>query len=177
MTVRVAVHSRNTHSAGKPEVMDVLAETIRKFDIVAIQEIRNKAGTAITKLRNKVNETGRAYEAVTGARVGHNMKQQYAYLYDTAKVEPLDGAYDYDDDGDGDGENDADDEAGGDWFEREPYVHGFRAVAGDFDFVLVNIYADPDIAGKLDVKHEHAIPKKSVCLHPLFRNFGLVLRA
>ena len=33
--------------AGKPEVMDVLAKIIRTYDVVAIQEIRDKDQTAL----------------------------------------------------------------------------------------------------------------------------------
>lgn len=36
--------------AGKPEVMDILAQIIRRYDIVAIQEIRDAAETAIITL-------------------------------------------------------------------------------------------------------------------------------
>lgn len=38
--------------ASKPEVMEILANIIRKYDIVAIQEIRDAAGTAILALRD-----------------------------------------------------------------------------------------------------------------------------
>ena len=36
--------------AGKPEVMEIITDIITQFDIVAIQEIRDKSGTAIVKL-------------------------------------------------------------------------------------------------------------------------------
>lgn len=44
--------------ASKPEVMEILANIIRQYDIVAIQEIRDAAETAILVLRDKVNENG-----------------------------------------------------------------------------------------------------------------------
>ena len=122
----------------------VSPEIIRRFGIVAIQEVTKKGGAAIIKLRDLVNEVGGICDVVVGAGVGHNMKGQYACIYDTATVTPLPWAYDDDDDGDGDGVDDPDDKAGGDSVEREPFVHAFRA--GELDFVLIYNHADPDTA-------------------------------
>lgn len=134
--------------ASKPEVMEILADIIRQYDIVAIQEIRDAAETAILALRDKVNENGAAYAVVTGPRVGRtSSKEQYAFMYDTAVLELLPGQYTYDDDGDGNDNNDVDDSGHpGDLFEREPFVCFFSVNGADFDFVLVNIHAKPDDA-------------------------------
>ncbi len=43
------------------KVMQILSNIIRLFDIVAIQEIRDKAGSAIIKLQNEVNLDGSKY--------------------------------------------------------------------------------------------------------------------
>jgi hypothetical protein len=76
--------------AGKSEVMDILAEIIRSFDIVAIQEIRDAAETAILALRDQVNSDGSTYAVVTGPRVGRtSSKEQYAFMYDTQTIELL----------------------------------------------------------------------------------------
>ena len=40
-----------TSKADKPEVMDVLSKTIRNFDIVAVQEIRDASQTALPALK------------------------------------------------------------------------------------------------------------------------------
>ena len=42
--------------------MDILVQIIRNFDIVAIQEIRDAAGTAIITLKNQVNADGSSYK-------------------------------------------------------------------------------------------------------------------
>ena len=41
--------------ASKQEVMDILAQFILEFDIVAIQEIREASGAAIIALKNEEN--------------------------------------------------------------------------------------------------------------------------
>jgi len=134
--------------ASKPEVMEILADIIRQYDLVAIQEIRDAAGTAILALRDKVNEGGAAYAVVTGPRVGRtSSKEQYAFMYDTAVVELLPGHYTYDDDGDGNDSNDVDDSGHpGDLFEREPFICMFQVKGAAFGFVLVNIHTKPDDA-------------------------------
>jgi hypothetical protein len=43
-----------TSKADKPEVMEVLSKTIRNFDIVAVQEIRDASQTALPALRNSI---------------------------------------------------------------------------------------------------------------------------
>jgi len=119
--------------ASKQEVMDILAQIIREFDIVAIQEIRDISGTAIIVLKDEVNADGRAYDVLVGPRVGRtSSKEQYAYMYDTQTIEALSNSYTYDD--------------VGDLFEREPFVAHFRVKSAKFDFVLINIHTKPDDA-------------------------------
>lgn len=134
--------------ASKPVVMEILADIIQQYDIVAIQEIRDAAETAILVLLDKVNETGVAYEVVTGPRVGRtSSKEQYAFMYNSTVLRLLPGEYTYDDDGDGNDSNDVDDSGHpGDLFEREPFVCFFRVKGADFDFGLVNIHTKPDHA-------------------------------
>lgn len=119
--------------ASKQEVMDILAQIIREFDIVAIQEIRDISGTAIIALKDEVNADGRAYDVLVGPRVGRtSSKEQYAYMYDTRTIEALSNSYTYDD--------------VSDLFEREPFVAQFRVKSAKFEFVLINIHTKPDDA-------------------------------
>ncbi len=122
--------------AGKPEVMDVLSKTIRNFDIVAVQEIRDASQTALPALRNVVNSIeGPQYDYIVGERLGRTTsKEQYAYLYNTQKIELIGTPYTYPE------------PAGNDMFHREPYVSEFKAKNGNFDFVLINIHTDPNTA-------------------------------
>lgn len=127
--------------AAKEEVMNVLADTIRRYDIVGIQEIRDASGTSLPKLVEMINngtdENGQPYryDYVVSDRLGRSTsKEQYAYIYnaDTVLVasEPL--VYPEPD--------------GTDPFEREPYMVTFRTHEGTFDAVLILIHTKPDDA-------------------------------
>ena len=63
--------------------MEVLASIIFQFDIVAIQEIRDKSGKAIKDLEVAVDDLGENYDFLIGPRchprLGRsNSKEQYA---------------------------------------------------------------------------------------------------
>lgn len=126
----------------KPEVMRVLADVVRRFDVVAIQEIRSKDQSVLGKLVDLANEGGRAYDYVLGPRLGRtSSKEQYAYVYDTTRLEVVgNSTYTVPD------RNDR--------LHREPLVTRFRAVGTDspFTFTLVNVHTDPDeVAEEVDV--------------------------
>ncbi|MCL2141641.1 MAG: endonuclease/exonuclease/phosphatase family protein [Methanimicrococcus sp.] len=126
--------------AGNDDVMDVLAKTIRRYDVVGIQEIRDAGGTSLPKLVDLVNngtdENGQPYnyDYVVSDRLGRSTsKEQYAYIYDKNTVfvasEPL--VYP---------------EPDGDTFEREPYMVTFRSNNGTFDAVFILIHTKPEDA-------------------------------
>lgn len=127
--------------AAKDDVMDVLVKTIRRYDVVGVQEIRDSSGTSLPKLVEMINngtdENGKPYnyDYVVSDRLGRSSsKEQYAYIYDANSVfvasEPL--VYPEPD--------------GTDPFEREPYMVTFRANNGDFDALFVLIHTKPDDA-------------------------------
>ena len=123
-----------TSKADKPELMEVLSKTIRNFDIVAVQEIRDASQTALPALKNSVNDmAGPKYDFVVSDRLGRTTsKEQYAYLYNTQTIQQIGNPYTYPD--------------SSDLFQREPYVAEFKARNGNFDFVLITIHTDPDTA-------------------------------
>jgi endonuclease/exonuclease/phosphatase family metal-dependent hydrolase len=135
-TIRIASFNIQTFGrtkASRQDVMQVLAETISGFDIVAVQEIRDSSGTAIAQLEEAVDSLGKDYAVITGPRLGRtSSKEQYAFLYRTGTVQAL-GSYTYDD-------------SEADLFHREPLTAYFRARSGDFTFVVLNIHVDPDEA-------------------------------
>ena len=119
--------------ASKPDVMNILADTISKFDLVAIQEIRDKTGTAINDLEAAVDSLGTDYDYIIGPRLGRSTsKEQYAYIYNTSTITAK-SSYTYDD-------------TAMDLFSRDPYIAAFKAAAGTFDFVLISIHTAPDDA-------------------------------
>jgi deoxyribonuclease-1-like protein len=120
----------------KPEVMQALAQIARKFDVLAIQEIRSKSQDVLPKFVALINATGAKYDFVIGPPLGRTTsKEQYAFIYDTATVElDPDSVYTVDDPDD--------------LLHREPLVAGFRVRGPQpneaFTFTLVNIHTDPD---------------------------------
>ncbi len=117
----------------KDDVMNVLVNITREFDVVLIQEIRDSSEETIPYFLNEINEIeGSKYAFVRSDRLGRTTsKEAYAYLYNTETVDFIEGSdYVY---------NDVDDV-----FEREPYIASFRS--GNFDFTLVGIHTKPDDA-------------------------------
>jgi len=120
----------------KPEVVAVLADVIRQFDVIAIQEIRAKNDNVLPRFLAAINADGSRYHFVIGPRLGRTVStEQYAFIYDTTRVEynpqqvgtlsdPTDRLH------------------------REPYVARFRARTQmperAFTFWLVNTHTDPD---------------------------------
>jgi endonuclease/exonuclease/phosphatase family metal-dependent hydrolase len=121
--------------ADKPEVMDVLADIVRTYDIMAIQEIRDSSQTALPELVELVNSDGSNYEYVVSERLGRtSSKEQYAYVYNTDTILITSETLTYPE------------PEGTDPFHRQPYIASFKANNGDYDAVLIVIHTDPDEA-------------------------------
>ena len=121
--------------ASKPEVMNVLADIIRTYDIIAIQEIRDASQTALPSLVDLVNADGSQYDYVVSERLGRTTsKEQYAYIYNTQTIELINIPHTYPE------------PSGIDQFHREPYLASFKALGGNFDATFITIHTDPDEA-------------------------------
>ncbi|QGJ71727.1 Metal-dependent hydrolase [Planctomycetales bacterium 10988] len=116
--------------------MDILARTARRFDIIAVQEIRSKSQDVMPRFIDLINRGGHRYDYVIGPRIGRTVsKEQYAYVYNTDRLEldpsSIHTVYDPED-----------------MLHREPLVGTFRVrgVSPDsaFTFTLINIHTDPD---------------------------------
>ena len=82
--------------ASKPEVMDILANIIRTYDIIAIQEIRDKSQTTLPALVDLVNADGSQYDYVVSKRPGRTTsKEQYAYVFNTQTIEIINTPHTY----------------------------------------------------------------------------------
>ncbi len=130
--IQVFGESKSAHA----DVMDMLARIVRRFDVVAIQEVRAKDQSIVPQFVDKINENGRSYDFVIGPRLGRSSsKEQYVFIFDMASVEvDRNQLYTVDDPDD--------------LLHREPLVGWFR-VRGPptneaFTFTLVNIHTDPD---------------------------------
>lgn len=122
--------------ASKEDIMDILSKIVRRYDLVAIQEVRNKDQTVIPKFVSLINSDGSSYDYIIGSRLGRtSSKEQYAIIYDTETIQlQYPEPRDYPDEED--------------LFHREPLIAKFKAKNGNFDFVLVDIHTDPDEASE-----------------------------
>lgn len=146
-TIRIAsfnIQVFGTAKAEKPEVMSRLAEIVRQFDVVAIQEIRTTDESLLPRFVELINASGRHYDYVLGPRVGRTQsKEQFAYIFDTASLQvDRNQVYTVEDPSD--------------VLHREPLVAWFRVRGPDpsqaFTFTLVNVHVDPDeVAQEMDV--------------------------
>eukprot|EP00128_Syssomonas_multiformis_P007245 Colp12_sorted_trinity150504_noHs@28961 len=125
-----------TTKASKPDVMAVLTNIVRRYDVILIQEIRDLSGTAIVSLLNQVNaaatDDSQIYSLTISPRLGRtSSKEQYAFLYLKTKMQLVD-AFTHNDIGD--------------VFEREPYIATFNASGTVFQ--LAALHAAPSDADK-----------------------------
>ena len=142
-TIRIASFNLQVFGEAKlskPHVVERLAESVRQFDVVAIQEVRAQTQDVVPRLVEAVNASGRVYDFVISDRLGRSQsKEQYAYLFDTARVEVDRGKVSV--------VNDP-----YDLLHREPLLAQFRVKAAApetaFTFLLVNVHVDPDEAAK-----------------------------
>jgi endonuclease/exonuclease/phosphatase family metal-dependent hydrolase len=120
----------------KPEIMDVISRIIRRYDVVAIQEVRSKEQNVIPTLLSYVNDANTNYDYIISQRLGRTeSKEQYAFVYNTKTVDLVSESSYVVADPD-------------DVFEREPFVAFFRS--GNFDFKLVNNHIKPeDVSAEL----------------------------
>ena len=122
---------------GDVNVMEIVTQIIRQFDVIAIQEFRAKDQGVLQHLLNHVNANTNQYRLEKSTRLGRSSsKEQYLYLYDSYRVEVLGDPFEVPD--------------LSDQLHREPFVCRFRAKlpAGDtrqpFTFALANVHTDPD---------------------------------
>ncbi len=138
-TIRVA--SFNIQVLGeskmkKTDVVPILVDVLRRYDVVAIQELRSKNQEIIADLVDLINANGAHYQYVVGPRLGRTIsKEQYVFLYDARRIElEADTVYTV-----GDPQ---------DLLHREPLVASFRVkglpAQEAFRFTLINIHTDPD---------------------------------
>lgn len=129
-----------TTKMSRPNVVDVLVDIARRFDILAIQELRDVNQRVIPEFLDLINSDGSRYAAAVGPRQGYIANgrtttyfEQTVFIYDTTKVELIAEAY-----------------AAYDRHRtmyRPPFVGHFRSIEVDpaeaFQFVLMNVHIAP----------------------------------
>ena len=132
-----------TTKAARDDVMDILGKTIRSYDLIAIQEVRDSSGTALPALLTEVNSDGSQYAYVASERLGRTVsKEQYAYFYNMETVRLLGVPQTYPE------------PEGTDPFHREPFIVWFEGVQDPVSAVCAVIHTDPDEA----TEEIHSLP-------------------
>ncbi|KAK7092233.1 deoxyribonuclease-1-like [Littorina saxatilis] len=123
------------------DVTEILLKIISRYDLILIQEVRDKSQTAIDRLIQNLNRLDPTdpFACVESERLGRtNSKEQYVFLYRPSRVTAV-ATYQFDD-----GLDD-----GTDVFQREPYAVRFSAPSAELpDFAIIAIHTDPDDAVK-----------------------------
>ena len=126
----------------KPAVVGALVDIARRFDILAIQELRDKDQNVIPQFLSYINQNGAAYAAAVGPRQGYVVAgqttryfEQTVFIYDTRTIEIVGDSYA------------AIDRAN--VMHRPPFVGQFRCKVfppnlQPFTFNLLNVHIDPD---------------------------------
>ena len=90
-TVRIGSFSLEAFGESKlrkAAVVETIARMIRQFDVIALQHIQSKQQNIVPELLDKVNQGDRRYDYCIGPRVGSSAnQQQYAFLFDTDRIE------------------------------------------------------------------------------------------
>lgn len=129
-----------------PEVTDILVQTLKKFSVIFVQEIRDASQTAIFELLDALNAniTTTKFKMVLSSRAGRSVsKEQYAYIFRPDHVTLLD-VVEYEDKND--------------WYERPPYGMKLKTRFGQTLFLL-GAHVSPSTAVSeidhfVDVYHE-----------------------
>jgi endonuclease/exonuclease/phosphatase family metal-dependent hydrolase len=118
-------------------VMSYLVDIAKKFDILAIQEIRDEQQTALPAFVQMINRSGGTYAYLVGPREGATTsKEQFAFIYNTQRLTPLNSGYTVSDPRRR--------------MNRNPFAATFQCIPGDqrsasFTFTLVAVHTDPDV--------------------------------
>ncbi len=142
----------NIQNFGKTKLNDSLrvnelAAIIRKYGIVAVQEVSDITGKLPETFRDIINKKGvKKYEVACSDQTGRQAddktaQERYAFYYDTSRFSLMADPLLYND-------------SVHDYFAREPYTARFKSKTGKFTFVLVTIHTTPEKAveetGSLD---------------------------
>jgi len=139
----------------KPQVVDALTRVVRRFDVVAVQEVRAKSDSVVPTFVAAINADGSRYQYVIGPRLGRTAsKEQYTFIYDSTRIEI-------------DPSSVATLPNPGDKLHRPPLRARFRVRTNPpeagFSFWLVDIHTDPDeVPQEVDALADAFVSMRSV---------------
>jgi len=114
-------------------VLETLVQILRRFDLVAIQEVRDAQETAFPQLVQSLVSTSKIpYDSIIGPRVGKTTsKEQYGYIFDSRKFSVVQ-SYTYADPLQ--------------QFERPPFIVTWSVKNSPKQFSTINIHTKPENA-------------------------------
>lgn len=129
------IKSYGTTKASRPFVIEQIVKIVSRYDLVLIQEIRNRDEKAVYTLKEKLEaSTGNSYSVIISKPLGRSTyKEQYAYLYKDETVSLI-SHYTYDDGI----------EPFEDTFSREPFIARFKEKESGKTFTTVGAHLAPD---------------------------------
>ena len=124
--------------SSKEDVMNNLVEIVKRYDVIAIQEIKDISEETPYAFLDKINQNGTEYGMVLSERTGlhendKTSQEQYAVFYNKDKIFAMDDGQLFND-----SENDL--------FQREPLTTRLSTKGGEFTFVMQVIHTKPSSA-------------------------------
>ncbi|XP_033982016.1 deoxyribonuclease-1-like isoform X2 [Trematomus bernacchii] len=126
-----------TTPKGIIKAIDIITEIVQRYDIILIQELRDKDGTVTERLMELVNKGSHQFRNISSGYLGpSSRKERYLFLYsdETVTVKDQEDSFQYDD------------TAG--VFDRPPFVVKFSSTQTGKEFVLIPIHTQTDKAVK-----------------------------
>lgn len=102
--------------------LEKICDVLKDYDFIALIELRDEA--VLQRTEAMLESMGKDYDYEISSEVGRGVKEHYAFLFDTSKVEVVETGKIFDDTEE--------------LFIREPYYATFRA--GNFDFSVIAIH-------------------------------------
>jgi len=127
----------------KDDVVNQLVRIVRKYPLVAVQELSDKSNQVPGAFLDRVNGGGGGgtYDALVSERSGKQdddstSQEQYAFYFDKSVLEAKSAGELFDD-------------HAHDFFQREPYVAQFKVRSSTFSFVIITIHTKPGEIGEI----------------------------
>ena len=132
------IQNLSVNKLAKPGVGPELASILRRYDLIAVQEVTGGSSAAVSALLAFINQSGGPtyhflVSPTSGTTATSGQKEQYAFFYNTATVVSLGSGLLYPDPQDA--------------FVREPFAAQFRARSSPDSFVLLTIHTEAEKPG------------------------------
>jgi len=130
---------------GRAPIVAQLVDVVRSYPLVAVQELSDSTNQVPGAFLAAINAGGHAYDMLVSPRSGLHpsdkaSQEQYAFYFDTTKVEALSTGVLFDD--------------SEDLFQREPFMAQFKVRAGSLTLVAITIHTSPEIFAEIEHLHE-----------------------